>query len=224
VFTASLYGWGVGLSGRARTLPPLPAVSFNIPFDKVLSNLKGGIMGAAEVKIGSFFLLNDLLAAKIGGGKEFAVPRTFGLGVKVEATIVTDLVAAGYRIYDDQRFSVDGFAGVRGFYVDSMLKLDPGVGPSISFGKSETWADPAAGGRVLYHLNQDWFVSAIGSVGGVNTRSNYFWDAYTGVGYAFNERYSAFMGFRIMKIDYKHGNFLFNAELKGPVAGLNIHF
>jgi hypothetical protein len=46
VFSATLYGWASGISGRMRTLPPLPAVHVNIGFDKVLQNLNGALMAS----------------------------------------------------------------------------------------------------------------------------------------------------------------------------------
>jgi hypothetical protein len=224
VFTATLYGWASGISGRVRTLPPLPAVKIDITFDKVLQNLNGAAMGAAELRSGRFLLLTDLIFAKIAPSHEFRIPSGLGLGVKLDSTTLTGLAAAGYRIIDDPRFIVDGFAGVRGFYTDNVLKLDRGALPSISFGKSEAWADPAVGGRVRFNFNENWYASLIGFGGGTSTKSDFFGDLFAGVGYAFNERYAAFAGYRVLKVNYSNGNFLYNVVQHGPVMGLNIRF
>ena len=223
-FTATLYGWASGISGRARTLPPLPAVKIDIGFDKVLQNLNGALMGAAQFRNGRFLLLTDLVFAKIAPSREFAAPSGLGLGVKLDSTTLTGIAAGGYRIVDDPRFILDGFAGVRGFYLDNVLKLDRGALPSISFGKSEAWADPAVGARVRFNLNENWYASTIGFFGGTSAKSNFFWDLFAGVGYAFNERYAAFAGYRVLKVDYANGNFLYNVVQHGPVVGLNIRF
>jgi hypothetical protein len=81
VFAVTAYGWASGISGRARTLPPLPAVKIDIGFDKVIQNLNGAFMSAAERRSGRFILFTDFIFAKIAPGKEFAIPRTLGLGV-----------------------------------------------------------------------------------------------------------------------------------------------
>jgi hypothetical protein len=170
VFAVTVYGWASGLSGRARTLPPLPAVKIDIGFDKVIQNLNGAFMAATELRSGRFILFTDFIFAKIAPSKEFAIPRTLGLGVKLDSTSLIGLAAAGYRIVDDPQFFVDGFAGVRGFSLDNVLKLDTGAGPSVSFGKTETWADPAIGARMRFNFNESWFASVIGFAGG--TRPN----------------------------------------------------
>src|ERR1700759_643802 len=124
VFTVTGYGRASGLSGRARTLPPLPAVKIDIGFDKVLQNLNGAFMTAAELRSGRFILLADFIFAKIAPSKEFDTQRTLGLGVRLDSTSLIGLVAAGYRVIDDPQFFVDGFVGVRGFSLDNILKLD----------------------------------------------------------------------------------------------------
>jgi hypothetical protein len=226
-FSLTLYGWASGIYGKARTLPPLPTVKINLPFDKVLQHLDGGAMLAAELKSGRFLLLTDFIAAKISGGKEFGRSIAgifFGTGIKVASTTVTGLAAVGYRVIDDPRYIVDGFAGVRGFYADNVLTLDFVRLPSINYGKTENWATPAVGGRVRFSFADNWYFSTIGFVGVADPKSNYFWDVFSGVGYAFNERYSAFLGYRAMKVDYRSGNFIYNVIQQGPVAGLNIRF
>ncbi|MBV9138394.1 MAG: hypothetical protein JO357_15165 [Hyphomicrobiales bacterium] len=227
VFTATLYGWASGLSGRARTLPPLPAVHIDITFDQVLKNFNGALMGVSEVRSGRFIFFTDLIIAKIAPSKEFGtdIAGTFrGTGVRLDSTTLTGLAAGGYRVIDDPRFFIDGFAGVRGFYVDNVLKLDFLRVPSASYGKSEGWADPAIGARFRFNFADNWYFSTIGFIGGTSTRSDFFWDLFGGIGYAFNDRYSVFAGYRAMKVDYSHGNFLYNVVQQGPVMGLNIRF
>lgn len=224
VFTITAYGWASGLSGRARTLPPLPAVKIDVGFDKVLQNLNGAFMTAAELRSGRYILLADFIFAKIAPSKEFDTQRTLGLGVRLDSTSFIGLVAAGYRLIDDPKFFVDGFAGVRGFSLDNILKLDTGAGTSLSFGKSEAWADPALGARVRFNFNESWFASIIGFAGGTSAKSDFFGDVFAGVGYNFGERSSAFAGFRALKVDYARGNYLYNVVQYGPVMGLSFRF
>ena len=75
-----------------------------------------------------------------------------------------------------------------------------------------------------FNFNENWYASLIGFGGGTNTKSDFFGDLFAGVGYAFNERYAAFAGYRVLKVDYSNGNFLYNIVQYGPVMGLNIRF
>jgi hypothetical protein len=47
---------------------------------------------------------------------------------------------------------------------------------------------------------------------------------FAGIGYAFSGRYVAFVGYRVLKVDYSNGKFLYNVVRQGPGIGLNIRF
>lgn len=47
---------------------------------------------------------------------------------------------------------------------------------------------------------------------------------FGGVGYAIDQRWSAFAGYRAMKVDYRNGSFIFDALQQGPVLGLTSRF
>jgi hypothetical protein len=222
-FTLSAYAWASGIDGRMRTLPPLPTADVHIRFEQVLKNFGGALMGAAELRNGRFLIFTDVMFARIDPDHDFRF-RGFEGGAKLNSVTATALGAVGYRVFDDPRFFVDVLAGARVFYADNTLKLQYGPLPAINYGKDETWAVPAAGARLRVNFDANWFATAIGFVGAADLKSNYYWDVYGGLGYAFNERYSAFAGYRVMKVGYEQGNFIYNVVQSGPILGLNIRF
>jgi hypothetical protein len=219
-FKGAAYLWATGLEGRMRTLPPLPTVKVDIGFDQVMKNFDGGIMGAGEIGYGRYLLFFDVIASKISPNKT-VYPAGVPAGVKVDSASFIGLAAVGYRFVDTDRYSLDGFAGVRGFSTRNTLRVQllPGT---LKLSESEQWADAVIGARFRLNLTPSWYLTTIGFVG--KGASRYEWDVFGGVGYVIDERWSAFAGYRAMKVDYRNGNFIFDALQQGPVLGLTSRF
>lgn len=219
-FTASAYLWATGLDGRLRTLPPLPATKVSIGFDQVMKNFDGGIMGAGEVRYDRYLLFVDLIASKISPNKTI-YPAGYPAGVKVDSAAFIGLAAAGYRLIDDSAYSIDAFAGVRGFAMKNTLRVQL-TPATLKLSESEQWADGVVGARLKVNLAPSLYATTIGFIGKGGSR--YEWDVFGGLGYAFTDSISAFAGYRAMKVSYRNGDFIYNALQQGPVLGLNARF
>lgn len=219
-FNAAAYLWATGLDGRLRTLPPLPAVNVSIGFDQVMKNFDGGIMGSGEVHSGRFMLFMDVIASKISPDK-IVYPAGYPAGVKIESTSFIGLAAAGYRLIDDPAYSVDGFAGIRGFAMRNSLRVQL-LPAALKLEESEQWVDGVVGVRLKARLPSSFYVTTIGFLGKGGSR--YEWDVFGGLGYDFNDKISAFAGYRAMRVDYRNGPFIYSATQQGPVLGLVSHF
>lgn len=218
--TTTAYVWATGLDGRLRTLPPLPAVNVSIGFDQVLKNLDGGLMAGAEVKYGRFLLFFDLLASRISPNKT-VYPAGYPAGVKLDSGSFMGLAAAGYRLIEDPLFSFDAMVGIRGIAMKNTLRVD--VAPvMLKLSESEQWVDGVVGARLKVNLTPSLYLTTMGFVGKGGSR--YEWDAFGGLGYAFDERWSVFAGYRALKVDYRNGPFVFNALQQGPLMGLSARF
>jgi hypothetical protein len=220
IFGLTGYVWGAGLTGRVRTLPPLPAANVNITFGDVLRNLDGGLMASGDARNGRFIIFTDLILSKISPGKGFSVLGYPG-SVTLDSFSGIGLASAGYRAIDDGPVKLDLLAGVRGFAMSNTIKVR--VGPiGLSYGKDQQWADAVVGARLRYTLSDKLFATAIGFVGA--GASKYEWDTFGGLGYEINQSWSGFAGFRAMKVDYVNGNFVYDALQYGPVIGMHYAF
>lgn len=219
-FRASAYLWATGLEGRLRTLPPLPAAKVSIGFDEVMKHFDGGIMGAGELKYDRWLVFFDVLASKISPNKTI-FPAGYPAGVKVDSGSFVGLAAGGYRLIDDPAYSLDAFAGVRGFAMKNTLRVQL-MPATLKLAESEQWADGVVGARLKVNLTKSLYATTIGFVGKGGSR--YEWDVFGGLGYAFTDKISAFAGYRAMKVDYRSGNFIYNALQQGPVLGVNASF
>lgn len=219
-FSAAAYVWATGLDGRLRTLPPLPAAKVSIGFDQVMKNFDGGIMGAGELKYDRYLIFFDLIASKISPNKT-VYPAGYPAGVKVDSSSFIGLAAGGYRLIDNPGYSLDGFAGIRGFAMKNTLRVQV-LPTTLKLAESEQWVDGVVGARLKVNLTNALYATTIGFVGKGGSR--YEWDVFGGLGYAFTDKISAFAGYRAMKVDYRNGNFVYNALQQGPVLGVNTSF
>jgi hypothetical protein len=219
-FDVNLYAWAAGLDGRMRTLPPLPAVDVSIGFDQVLKNLDGALMGTAELGYGRFFVFTDLVFSKISPDKTFQVRGVEG-EITLDSSEFIGLAAAGYRIIEDPRYSLDLMAGIRGFSMNNTLSLDVRR-VSIDYGKRETWFDAVGGFRLNYSIAPQWTATVIALAGA--GQSQYEVDVFGGVGYAFNKNWDAFVGFRALKVDYRNDYYIYDVVQYGPILGVHFQF
>lgn len=136
-FAISGYVWAAGVKGTVATLPLLPAVEVNAPFTEILKNLGGALMGTLEAKYGRFILFNDFIFTALhpNGGRSRGDIR---VNASLDSISVIGLSAAGYRVVDGSNFSIDLFAGVRGFYMDNDLTVRVTAGGSARAPASES--------------------------------------------------------------------------------------
>ena len=219
-FTASMYLWGAGLDGKLRTLPPFPAVNVNIGFDQVIKNFDGGIMGAGEVKYDRYLLFFDIVASRISPGRAIN-PAGFPGSVKLVSGSFTGIAAAGYRWVDLSTYSLDTFAGIRGFVMRNSLTVQV-VPVALKLTNSEQWVDAVVGARLKVNFTKDLHSILMGFAGAGGSR--YMWDLFGGVGYDFAANWSAFAGYRAMKVDYRSGSFIYSAIQHGPLLGISARF
>ncbi|MDP2355622.1 MAG: hypothetical protein Q8M31_06125 [Beijerinckiaceae bacterium] len=219
-FRATAYVWASGVKGVLATVPPLPAISVDASFGDVLKNLGGSLMGSFEAKYGRFILFNDIMYTKLKPG----VSRARGplaVSVNIESSSLVGLAAAGYRVIDGGQFTLDVFAGVRGFYMDNDVSVRVAAGPFLrgqTFGETKSWLDAVGGVRMSYQFDEQWFAAAIGFAGG--GASKYQWDIYGGAGYSFNLNWAAFAGYRAFKVNYQDSGFIYDILQHGPLFGV----
>lgn len=219
-FNLNAYAWASGLEGDVRTLPPLPAVHVDIGFDEILKNLDGAFMATGELRRGDYMLFTDVIASRISPKDSFTYQGVDG-DVELESRARMGLAAAGYRMLDNPGFTLDGFLGLRGISMKNTLNVKGPV-QEISYSQKESWVDGVAGLRARYAISENWSATAIGFLG--TGGSKHEWDVYGGIGYDFNESWSAFAGYRALGIDYEKGDFLYDTVQHGPVLGAQIRF
>ena len=216
------YLWLSGVNGNlgvaGKTIPV--SASFSDVFDK----LNIGYMTAADVRKNRIGVLTDFQYLHLSSG-EISTP--FG---KLYTTAHTDsqqyiLDPEIYgRVFEGPKGSVDAIAGIRYWHLRSTLDLRPGLLPAFHASASRDWVDPVMGARFRVNLKNGWFAMLKGDAGGFGAGSQATWQVYTGVGKEFKQKYSLFLGYRRLSVDYRDGGFIYDTNMNGMLLGFAIRF
>ena len=96
------------------------------------------------------------------------------------------------------------------------LQLD-GPNRSLDGSKKESWFDPLIATRILVPLGGKWSSSVYGDVGGFGLGSDLTWQGVASVDYQISRKMNVGAGWRYFKVNYDHGDFLYDVYQSGPV-------
>ncbi|MCB1008803.1 MAG: outer membrane beta-barrel protein [Acidobacteria bacterium] len=207
LFASGLDGT-VGAGGRDADV--------NMSFSDVLDDLQFGAMAAYSRSNGRWAFMADAVIANLGV-TEKGEQGVLRADVDVDLTILeADL---GWEVNESFRL----FGGAR--YVDLTNKVELRAGDQTFRSKGgESWVDPVVGFRWSTPPGRRWSFWLRGDVGGFGVGSDLSWNAVAAAAYSFNDRISLGLGYRILDIDYEHGNgddrFLYDTKMFGVVTGV----
>ncbi len=219
-FTIAPYFWMAGLSGDVAAFGA-PTVHVDVSFSDILDDLDFGGMAVAEARYERFSLSSDLLYLKVSTGS--ATPLgILATTVKLETETFEFTALGGYALIDTANGHLDVVAGARVWSVDNSLSFAGGLLNGRAVSDGATWVDAMGGLKGKVNLTPKVYLTgwALAGAGGADID----WDLFGGVGYAFNDRFSGFLGYRAAGVDYSDGPFVFDVVMQGPVAGLAIRF
>jgi opacity protein-like surface antigen len=216
--------WAAGLNGTVGTRRNLPTVDVDMQFRDIFRNLDFAAMAAGEYRNGRWGVLADLtyVAISLERDRDLTLQAPGYTSAQLTSKTFTATATGFYRFYDGGSFTADLLAGGRVWSISTDLDLQlAGILP-LSAGSTQTWIDPVAGLRVHADLGHGFGVSAYGDIGAGASRLT--WQLRATVDYAFNENWSASIGYRHLAVDYRRGGFVYDTSLSGPIAGVSYRF
>ncbi len=217
-----IYLWFTALDGNlgvgGKTIP------ISASFSDVLDRLNIAYMTAADVRKHRVGVLTDFQYLDLSSS-EMSTP--FGLLYSSAHTDSQEYILDPeiyVRVFENSKGSVDAFAGIRYWHLRSNLDLRAGLLPAFHAGDSKDWVDPVLGARFRLNLRKGWFVMLKGDAGGFGAGSQETWQIYTGGGKEFKQRYSVFLGYRRLSVDYRDGGFIYDTNMNGALVGFSIKF
>ena len=190
-----------------------------------LSALDMAFMGAFQARRGKWGLVADLLYTDLSNSQD----TEFGLAFKdVEVDMKLSALSAYaiYRVYENQGVAVDVGGGFRAFGMKIDTKLNA-ASPDVSdrdLSVDTSWVDPLVAARVIAPFGDKWFGTAYADAGGYVTQDSSTWQVVGTVGYRFNERWSAQLGYRYMNIEKEINDKDVSVDLYGPLVGVSVSF
>lgn len=217
-----MYLWLSSVSGnigvKGKTIP------VDAKFSDVFDKLNMGYMTGVDLRRKRIGVLTDFQYLSLSSDE---IPTPFGILYSTAHAdaqqYILDPEIYG-RVFETPKISVDALAGVRYWHLRSNLDLRPRILPAFHAGDGRDWVDPIMGARFRLNLKKGWFVMLKGDAGGFGAGSQQTWQIYTGGGKEFKQRYSTFIGYRHLSVDYRDGGFIYNPNMNGILLGFAIKF
>ncbi|MEW9838627.1 hypothetical protein [Mesorhizobium marinum] len=224
-FGGAAYLWAPSIHGTSG-FKGLPPIDVDASFSDILDNLDVAFMGVAEAGYDRYGIFTDLIYTKMSasGTGPYGIAR-----FSVENEMLVASLMGEYRLLQQDKSTLDVMAGGRLWYVgvdiDVTVPNAPiGYPAGASFSDDEIWVDPMLGIKGRLQGNSPWYVTGWGMVGGFGVSSDFAWDAFGGVGYELNHRWSFVAGYRGLGVDYSNDGFVFDVVQHGPIFGAVLHF
>ena len=132
-------------------------------------------------------------------------------------------VAGLYRVFEDQRTSLDLTAGVRWTEVDTTIEFQPGAAAGRSFGSNVDWVDAIIGARVQHQFSDRWSGSGYADWGGFSSDTE-TWQVLLTLGYALNESWELRGGYRYISFENEDDGVKLDIDQSGPILGVTYRF
>jgi len=210
------YVWFAGAWGETDVIGPVAPVGLDLPFGTVLKGFKFAFMGAAEARHDRLVFLGDLTFIHLGTKKGIGIRDPEFLDANLHSRTAEVTLVGGYRVLNGGPVNLDLLAGGRLNWFKTSLEL---TGPrrSASGSVKQTWLDPLIAARVHAPLGGKWSFSAYGDLGGIIFGSDVTWQVVPTINYQINHKMSIGAGWRYYKVNYDHGDFLYNVHQSGPL-------
>ena len=222
-FSFTGYFWATSLNGKSSTLPPLPATKIDLNFGDIAKDLNAGITAAGEIRLGRWGLLTDVMYSKVTPGGALPGPFFSALQVRTESLTLQGSVL--YRVYTNDTFDLDFGPGARFWNLDNKLTVKPGaLNLRLEHSEAENWIDPIVSARLIARINDAWSVTVAGDVGGFSVGSRFTYQVLGTLNYKWSDHVSLHAGYRLLSVDYKKGDFLYDVRMYGPILALTYRF
>lgn len=233
------YMWAAGLDGHISPFRRGPTIGVEKSFSDVMDDLNFGgfinIWGRYDrfVFSGDIMYVDTTDSHSTGPLPAFTIP---GVGVippggnidaKVDTKQFTATLMGGYRVIDTPQFTLDALGGARFWHISNDVKLTGSLGGmsgSVSYDESFGWVDPLVGLRAFLPLTEKLSLQGQADIGGFGAGSDLTWSALATVNYAFSDRLSASVGYKVLDVDYDHNGHVYDTRLSGPVLGMTYRF
>jgi hypothetical protein len=222
-FRIAPYVWAASLEGDVATFSGVPAASVDASFTDILENLSAAFMIAGEAHNARFGFFGDILYVDVEATG--SVPGPLYSSARLESQTLFATAAGFWRLWSDERASLDVMAGARFWSVDTKLALGAGILAATSVSHDEDWIDPLIGLKARGTLGGGRFFQSINVLfGGFDVGSDLMWDVNVNLGYQWTDGFSTSIGYRYLAVDYSNDGFLYDVVQQGPILALIWHF
>lgn len=220
------YVWAAGIEGDVSPFRRAPTVDIEKSFSDIFEDLNFGGFVQLWVRKERFVFSADVMYIDTTDSKvldRLPLPPPPELSAEIDTTQFTATAEIGYRVVDEESFTLDLLAGARVWDISDDLTARY-AGFSLSFDEDFGWVDPIVAARGFFRLSDDWSILVHGDVGGFDVGSSFTAQALATLNYTINDRFALSGGYKVLTVDYKSDGYVFDTTLHGPVVGLTLRF
>ena len=206
--TITPYIWLPSIRGSMKLEPPPGLGSGRVDSGpgNYLENLNFTGMLDLQMQKGRWTLLTDIIYLDFSDTQTAKFPGVFTGGGGWTTAADWDLQAlvfelsGAYSVFRNGYSNFDLLAGVRYAEIDGEVKLDifgplPDWVSSRNVSETEGFVDPIIGFKGKFELGKKWYLPYYFDIGGFSIDSDLTLQAFTGIGYHFNDWFSAVLGY-----------------------------
>lgn len=213
----TLYGWGAGVGGDFTPFTGGPTLSFDKSLSEVLEDLDAAFFVTGLAIRGNFVMLGDFTYSS--SSKSGIVPP--GAPASGELSLTSLTLAAGRRVVDDSRTTVDVLGGARAWWLDGSVSVPAAA---VSLAPEKGFVDPIVAVRVNQRVADRWTILGYADIGGFGVGSDLTYQIAATVNYQVSENLFLSIGYRHLYLDYSDDGTSFDGALSGPLLGATWRF
>lgn len=213
----SPYLWGAGFGGTVTPYAGGPQLSVDRSFSEVLEDSDGAFFLSAFARRDRLVLLGDFSYS--ASSKRGTLPPGLPAEGSLRQSSLT--LAAGWRVFDDERIRVDLLGGLRRWDVGVAVDV-PLAG--IARAPDADFTDPIVAARANVALSPRWSLITYADVGGFGVGSDNTYQWLATFNYLHGDRWAFSAGWRQLRVDYRDGGTRFDVTLAGPLLGASWRF
>lgn len=217
------YVWFAGAKGQTDVIGPVPPVDLDLDFGDVLKGFKFAFMGAAEARHDRIVFLGDLTFIHLDAKQGIGIRDPDFLEAELDSRTAEVTLVGGYRVANEGPVKLDLLAGGRLNWFKTTLQLD-GPNRSAEGEVKQTWFDPLLAARAIAPLGGKWNAAFYGDIGGFGLGSDITWQAIPTVNYQISRKLTLGGGWRVFKVHYDKGDFLYDVAQSGPIITFRTTF
>lgn len=218
------YAWATGVKGKVSPFKSAPSVHIDKKFSDVMKSLEGGGFLQLRLRKQDYIMFADAMFVSTRESQRLSgVPLINTVGSRLDSKQFTVAIMPGYRVWHSPRASVELLLGARYWHVSNRLMLEGGAYQG-QHKESMSWVDPEFGVRLYQRLGDSWSALAQASIGGWDAAARESGLVQASLNYAMGRNWTASLGYRYQKVNYKRHGHIFNVRMSGPAAGVTWSF
>ncbi|MFK4826081.1 hypothetical protein ACI0FM_15040 [Paenochrobactrum sp. BZR 588] len=221
------YLWASGIKGNISPFKRAPSIEVEKSFKDIVKDLNFGGFLDVRGRYEDFIFAGDLMYINTTDIENISklpvIGPVQGLSAQVDSAQFTATLKGGYRVYNDETWSLDLLGGLRIWHISNDVTIRYN-NFSESHNESFSWVDPIIGFRAFINFTPSLSLQLQGDGGGFNVGSKETWQGLATLNYTFTKHLSTSVGYKYLRVNYSDKGHTFDTTLKGPVVGMTYRF